>query len=91
VVARVRAFRVAGAATSVYGKALLTSAGGAAAATVKGIVPAEERTVTDVLAKISEGGAASLAEDAAPEGPPPILLGSRLAESLNVRVGDVSR
>jgi len=79
---------VAGAAPAVYGKALLTSPTGAAAATLKGIVPAEERTVTDVVAKLREGSASALGEEAR-EGPPPILLGSALAESLNVGVGDV--
>jgi lipoprotein-releasing system permease protein len=78
---------VAGAAPAVYGKALLTSPSGAAAATLKGIVPAEERTVTDVIEKVREGSAASLASEG--EGLPPILLGSALAESLNVRTGDV--
>jgi lipoprotein-releasing system permease protein len=80
---------VAGAAPSVYGKALLTSPTGAAAATLKGIVPAEERTVTDVLQKIEEGSAFPLAEEREGEAHPPILLGGRLAETLNVRVGDV--
>ena len=80
---------VAGAAPSVYGKALLTSPTGAAAATLKGIVPAAERTVTDVLAKVSEGSAAPLGSGEEGEGPAPILLGARLAESLNVGVGDV--
>lgn len=80
---------VAGAAPSVYGKALLTSPTGAAAATLKGIVPAQERTVTDVVAKVSEGSAAPLGEAGEGEGPAPILLGARLAEALNVRVGDV--
>jgi lipoprotein-releasing system permease protein len=90
IVGRVRAVPgVAGAATSVYGKALLTSAGGAAAATLKGIVPAEERTVTDVLAKVDQGSAAALGGEGEGRGPTPILLGSRLAEALNVGVGDV--
>jgi lipoprotein-releasing system permease protein len=90
VVARVRTVPgVAGAATSVYGKALLTSPGGAVAATLKGIVPTEERTVTDILAKLDEGSAASLGGADGGEGPAPILLGSRLAETLGVRVGDV--
>jgi lipoprotein-releasing system permease protein len=90
VVGRVRAVPgVVGAATSVYGKALLTSPGGAAAATLKGIVPAEERTVTDVLAKIDQGSAAALEGEDEGTGLTPILLGSRLAEALNVGVGDV--
>jgi lipoprotein-releasing system permease protein len=78
---------VAGAARSVYGKALLTTPTGAAAATLKGIVPAEERTVTEVVAKLVTGSAAELADPS--DGPPPILLGTALADSLNVGVGDV--
>jgi len=78
---------VAGAAPAVYGKALLSSPTGAAAVTLKGIVPAEERTVTDVVAKVVEGSASALG--AAGDGPPPILLGKALADSLNVGPGDV--
>jgi lipoprotein-releasing system permease protein len=78
---------VVGAARSVYGKALLTTPSGAAAATLKGIVPEEERTVTEIVQKLASGSAAALGEPGA--GPPPILLGSALADSLNVGVGDV--
>jgi lipoprotein-releasing system permease protein len=88
VVRRVRAVPgVAGAAPAVYGKVLLTSTAGAAVATLKGIVPAEERTVTDVVAKVREG---RLADFVAPaEGPAPVLLGAALADQLGVGVGDV--
>jgi lipoprotein-releasing system permease protein len=78
---------VAGAAPALYGKALLTSGGGAAVATLKGIVPADERTVTDVVAKLREGDAAALEDPG--EGPAPVLLGSVLARTLHVGVGDV--
>ncbi len=78
---------VAGAAPSIYGKALLTTPNGAAAATLKGIVPAEERTVTEVVAKLASGSAAELSDPG--EGPPPILLGSALADTLHAGVGDV--
>jgi lipoprotein-releasing system permease protein len=78
---------VAGAAPASYGKALLTSASGAAVATVKGIVVADERTVTDVVDKVVEGDLRAF--DRAGEGPAPILLGSALADSLNVGPGDV--
>jgi lipoprotein-releasing system permease protein len=80
---------VAGASMAVYGKALLTTPSGSAFATLKGIVPAEERTVTDILQKVSEGSAAALAESGAETNLAPVLLGSRLAESLNAGVGDV--
>jgi lipoprotein-releasing system permease protein len=78
---------VAGAAPALYGKALLTAPGGAAVATLKGIVPADERTVTDVISKLREGDASALEDPG--EGPAPVLLGSVLARSLHVGVGDV--
>jgi lipoprotein-releasing system permease protein len=78
---------VAGAAPALYGKCLLTSTSSAAVATLKGIVPAEERTVTDVISHLQEGSVAGLA--ASEEGLIPVLLGSVLADSLNVGVGDV--
>ena len=86
VVKRVRAVPgVAGAAPAMYGKVLLTSTTSAAVATLKGIVPADERTVTDVVAKVREGPLASF--EAPAEGPAPVLLGAALADSLNVGVG----
>jgi lipoprotein-releasing system permease protein len=78
---------VAGAARSVYGKALLTTPSGAAAATLKGILPAEERTVTEVVSRLVSGSAKQL--ETPGEGAPPILLGNALATTLNVGVGDV--
>lgn len=78
---------VAGAAPAVYGKVLLSSTTGSAVATLKGIVPADERTVTDVISHVREGDATPLAEPG--EGPAPVLLGSALADSLNVSVNDV--
>jgi lipoprotein-releasing system permease protein len=78
---------VAGASPALYGKALLTSRSGAAVVTLKGIVPSEERTVTDVLARVQEGTLDALATPG--QGPTPVVLGSVLADSLNVGVGDV--
>jgi len=80
---------VAGAAPAVYGKSLLSSTTASAVATLKGIVPADEVTVTDVLAHLVEGDASGL--ESPGEGPAPVLLGSALADSLNVTVGDVLR
>ena len=79
---------VAGAARSVYGKALVSTPTGAAAVTLKGIVPAEERTVTEVVSKLVSGSADELGAPPG-DGMPPILVGSALADTLNVSVGDV--
>src|SRR5262249_7982349 len=49
-----RAPRVQGAAPAVYGTALMTTPGGSAVATLKGIVPADERTVTDIASQVQE-------------------------------------
>jgi lipoprotein-releasing system permease protein len=78
---------VLGAAPAVYGKALISSATNSALATVKGVVPAEEKTVTELDSQVEGGGLAVL--DGAPEGMPPILLGHDLAASLGVGAGDV--
>jgi lipoprotein-releasing system permease protein len=88
VVDRVRAVPgVAGASPALYGKALLTSRSGAAVATLKGVVPSEERTVTDVLAHVQQGKLDALTTPGA--GLTPLVLGNVLADSLNVGVGDV--
>lgn len=88
VVDKVRAVPgVLGAAPAVYGKSLLTTATGSAVATLKGIVPAQERTVTDLAAQVEDGSLDAL--DAAAEALPPILLGRDLAGALGVGLGDV--
>jgi lipoprotein-releasing system permease protein len=78
---------VAGSAPAVYGKALLTATSSSAVATVKGIIPADEATVTDIVTQIQEGEIAPLEQPW--EGPAPVLLGSALADTLHVGVGDV--
>jgi lipoprotein-releasing system permease protein len=83
-----RAARVEGAAPVVYGKGLLSSAGGSAVATLKGIVPADEKTVTELARQVEDGVA--LDGLVAPEqGLAPILLGRDLAATLGVGAGDV--
>ena len=79
--------RVVGAAPIVLGKALLTSDGGGEAfITVKGIVPAQERTVTQIEHAMLSGSLAAL--DSAHGEAPGILLGKDLAATLHVSVGD---
>jgi lipoprotein-releasing system permease protein len=79
--------RVLGAAPIVQGKALLTSDdGGQAFIEVKGVVPAEEKTVTRIEQAMLTGGLDAL--NTQPGITPAILLGKDLAERLHVRVGD---
>jgi lipoprotein-releasing system permease protein len=80
---------VVGSAPAVYGKGLLTTPGGSPqVATLKGILPEQERTVTDLPTQIKEGSLEPLSQ-ASDEGLSPILLGTTLADSLGVTVGDV--
>ena len=78
---------VVGSAPAVYGKALLSTPAGPAVATVKGIVPAQERTVTDIGGQVEGGALEALA--APGDGLPPILLGRDLANGLALGPGDV--
>lgn len=88
VVARVRRVPgVMGAAPAVYGKALVSSSAGSAVATVKGIEPGAERTVTEIGSQVEGGRLEDLRNPG--EGLAPVLLGRDLANSLAVDVGDV--
>ena len=79
---------VLGAAPAAYGKALVSSSAGTAnVATVKGIDPPQERTVTELGSQVEGGRLEGLQPPA--EGMPPVLLGRDLAASLAVDVGDV--
>ena len=88
IVASVRKLpRVRGAAPTYYGKALLTTPAGSAVVTLKGIVPHEERRVTELASQVESGRLDALQD--AGEVMPPILLGRELAASLGVGPGDV--
>jgi lipoprotein-releasing system permease protein len=89
VVAKVRTVpHVLGSAPAVYGKGLMITAGGSAVATLKGIVPAMERSVTDLASQVEEGQLDALERSDAGS-LPPILLGRDLASTLGVGLGDV--
>ena len=89
VVAKVRTVpHVLGSAPTVYGKGLMLTAGGSAVATLKGIVPAMERSVTDLASQVEEGQLDALERTDAGS-LPPILLGRDLASTLGVGLGDV--
>jgi lipoprotein-releasing system permease protein len=88
VIARVRALPdVLGAAPAVYSKGLLSSSTGAMPVTFKGILPAEERTVTEIASQVE--GASLEVLDGGTTDLPPVLLGRDLANQLAVGPGDV--
>jgi lipoprotein-releasing system permease protein len=78
---------VVGAAPAGYGKALVSSSAASAVATVKGVDPRTERTVTDIASQVQGGRLEDLYDPG--EAMPSILLGHDLANTLAVGPGDV--
>ena len=79
--------RVVGAAPVVLGKGIVTGGGGGQAfVDIKGIVPERERTVTTLSTSMLKGSVEAL--NRGPDVRPGILIGSELAEALEVNVGD---
>jgi lipoprotein-releasing system permease protein len=84
---------VTAAAPGLYGQVLISRGARSGGALVKGIVPAQERTVSDLLANVTMGSAAPLAEadDSATTSPnraePPLVIGYDLADTLDAKVG----
>jgi lipoprotein-releasing system permease protein len=78
--------RVQGAAPALLGKAMITSEKNQGFIDVKGIDPVREMTVTQLKASMRKGSADALIRP--PGDVPGILIGTDLAESLEVNVGD---
>ena len=89
---------VTAAAPGIYEQVLISHGARSGGALIKGIVPEDERRVSDLLGSVKEGSSAPLdpthrdeaAMNGAPQipGSPPILIGKDLAQSLGVEVGD---
>ena len=89
---------VTAAAPGIYGQVLVSRGPRAGFALIKGIIPAEERTVSSLLDTIATGSAKELdAQPAATQDSlpapvntayPPLVLGKELAETIGAQVGD---
>jgi lipoprotein-releasing system permease protein len=88
---------VTAAAAGLWGQVLISRGARSGGALIKGIVPADERTVSDLLSSVVEGSAQALEpvplqqpDDAASQGTamPPIVIGDEMATSIGARVGD---
>jgi lipoprotein-releasing system permease protein len=90
---------VTAAAPGIYGQVLVSRGPRAGFALIKGIVPAEERTVSSLLDTITTGSARDLEPEAATEQAlpgqsqinvpyPPLVLGKDIAETIGAQVGD---
>jgi lipoprotein-releasing system permease protein len=82
-------------APGIYGQVLVSRGPRAGFALIKGIIPSDERTVSNLLDTIVQGSAKAL--NPVPEGSstdstesayPPIVLGKDLAEQIGAQVGD---
>jgi len=84
---------VTAAAPGMYEQVMVSNGPRSGFALLKAILPAQERTVSDLLGMITAGSAADLAPGESTMGSadaalPALVLGNELAESLGVTVGD---
>jgi lipoprotein-releasing system permease protein len=85
---------VTAAAPALYGQVLISRGSRSGGALLKGILPKQERTVSNLLAHVDQGSAAALAPVGAQTTteanatPPPLVLGSDLADQIGAGVGD---
>lgn len=78
---------VTAAAPGIYDPVLISRGARSGGALLKGIIPAEEHTVSDILSHITEGSAAALSQPDTEGAEPPIVIGSDLADTLGATVG----
>ena len=82
---------VKAAAPGLYEQVLISNGGRAGGALIEGIVPSEERRVSDLLSSLTMGSVAPLETKprtaAGNQAPSPIVLGYDLADSIDARVG----
>lgn len=82
---------VTAAAPGLYGQVLISHGVRSGGGLIKGIIPADEKTVGDLLQKIDEGSAAELepvASSTEIQPLPPIVIGKDMADEIGVKVGD---
>jgi lipoprotein-releasing system permease protein len=90
--ARLRALpHVTAAAPVLYEEVLISKGARSGGAQLAGIVPADQRTVSDILQHVESGSAAQLEPNASPDSTaivPPIVIGKDLADAIGAEVGD---
>jgi lipoprotein-releasing system permease protein len=90
---------VTAAAPGIYGQVLVSRGPRAGFALIKGILPAQEKTVSNILESITSGSAKDLEPEAAMPNPgmdsnpanipfPALVLGKDIAEQIGAQVGD---
>lgn len=85
---------VTAAAPGLYEQVLIARGARAGGAEIAGIIPKDQRTVSDLLSDVKQGSAAELepasqrVSESASQPVPPIVIGKDLAESIGAEVGD---
>ena len=82
---------VTAAAPGLYGQVLISRGARSGGGLIKGILPAQERTVSDLLQSVKVGSAAALEPALSTTTlltTPPLVIGKDLAETLGASVGD---
>jgi lipoprotein-releasing system permease protein len=87
---------VVAAAPGLYGQVLISHGARSGGGLIKGVIPADEKTVGDLLQSVREGsakalepqGSESARQRVSSAAPPPIVIGQDLAETIGVKVGD---
>jgi lipoprotein-releasing system permease protein len=90
---------VTAAAPGLYGQVLISRGARSGGALIKGVIPADEKTVGDLLQSVVQGAAKELepqssesagqqVSKSAVQAMPPIVIGQDLAESIGAKVGD---
>jgi lipoprotein-releasing system permease protein len=90
---------VTAAAPGLYGQVLISRGARSGGALIKGVIPADEKTVGDLLQSVVQGSAKELepqssesasqqVSKSAVQAMPPIVIGQDLAESIGAKVGD---
>jgi lipoprotein-releasing system permease protein len=80
---------VTAAAPALYGQVLISRGARSGGALLKGVLPTEERAVSTLLDNVHQGSAAALAPAQTENSstPPPLVLGSDLADQIGASVG----
>ncbi len=85
---------VTAAAPGLYGQVLISRGARSGGALIKGVIPADEKTVGDLLQAVKGGSVdalepiSGLASQQVSGAVPPIVIGNDLAETLGAKVGD---
>ncbi len=82
---------VKAASPGLYEQVLISNGARSSGALIEGVIPSEERRVSDLLSSVTVGSAAALEAQSASSGPdhalPPIVIGHDLAEEIDAKVG----